>query len=63
MKCEWLNGLSLDFFLPNKNIAIECQGKQHFGFGGWTHDFNFNTVKERDERKRKLCEENGVKLI
>lgn len=32
---EWLKGVknglsSLDFYLPNYNIAIECQGEQHF---------------------------------
>ena len=31
---KWLGKQSIDFFLPQYNIAIECQGKQHFGFGG-----------------------------
>ena len=38
---EWLkykNNLYLDFYLPDYNIAIECQGEQHFEpvehFGG-----------------------------
>ena len=43
---EWLknkNTMRLDFFLNNKNIAIECQGEQHFKifkyFGGNVNDF------------------------
>lgn len=57
----WLHRQSLDFYLPQYNIAVECQGKQHFGVGGWIE--SFSEIKERDERKRKLCEENGVKLL
>lgn len=58
---DWLGKLSLDFYLPDYNIAIECQGKQHFNLGGWNEPFEI--IQERDERKRKLCEENGVKLL
>jgi very-short-patch-repair endonuclease len=60
----WLGGLSLDFYLPRYNVAIECQGGQHFApiehFGGID---NYNDTVERDNRKRALCEENGVRLI
>ena len=28
--CGWLGKQSLDFFLPKYNIAIECQGEQHY---------------------------------
>lgn len=60
----WLSKLSVDFFLPQYNTAIECQGKQHFSvvewFGG---EKEFKKIIERDERKRKLCEENGIKLL
>ena len=61
-KTKWLGLQSLDFYLPKYNAAIECQGKQHFGLGGWISK-SFLDIKERDERKRKLCEENGVKLF
>ena len=27
---KWLSKQSLDFYLPEYNIAIECQGMQHF---------------------------------
>ena len=57
----FLNRLSLDFFIEELNVGIECQGKQHFNLGGWKEPFE--VIKERDERKKKLCEENNVKLI
>lgn len=31
----FLGRQSVDFYLPKFNVAIECQGKQHFGLGGW----------------------------
>lgn len=65
---KWLiNGKSikkLDFYLPKHNIAIECQGLQHFKpiewFGG---EKNHNIQKNNDELKRKLCKENNIKLL
>lgn len=63
-KFPWLGALSLDFYLPDYNIAIECQGRQHFepvtAFGG---EEEFKKILERDTRKSSLCEENDVKLI
>lgn len=60
---KWLGKQSLDFYLPDYNIAIEYQGEQHFipiiKFGG---EKEFEKIKERDERKYKLCMENGVTL-
>ena len=60
---EWLGKQSLDFYLNDYNIAIECQGKQHFGCGGWSNNYDFVTQKERDYIKKELCEINGVKII
>lgn len=61
---DWLGRLELDFYLPKYNTAIECQGKQHFEqvkhFGEMDA---FETRLERDKRKAKLCNENGVKLL
>ena len=66
---KWLNGLELDFYLPDYNIAIECQGIQHFKPTNFGHrDKNsivndYERTVERDKKKFKLCEENGVKLL
>jgi hypothetical protein len=61
---DWLNKMSLDFYIPSKNIAIECQGSQHYipysFFGG--EDKLFETQK-RDKEKLKLCSEHGIKIL
>ena len=63
-KFDWLGRQSLDFYIPNKNIAIECQGEQHYKekdfFGG-----KEGLLKQKilDERKKKLCQENEVNLL
>ena len=53
---KWLGRQSLDFYLPDYNVGIECQGEQHFFpieyFGG---DKEFKKVLERDKRKKALC--------
>lgn len=60
----WLGLQSLDYYLPDYNIAIECQGEQHFipisKFGG---EDGLKRVRERDALKKQLCEENGFKLF
>lgn len=58
---KWLGMQSLDFYLPEYNIAIECQGMQHFKNERGYQDLD-NVIK-RDKRKKRLCAENGVKLI
>lgn len=63
-KFDWLGNFELDFYLPKYNIAIECQGRQHFQpvkqFGG---EEIYKMQLEWDERKRKLCKEHNVNLI
>lgn len=68
-KFDWLNQQHLDFYLPKYNIAIECQGIQHFkpiDFANkgekWANEL-FESNKKRDKLKKELCEKNGVKLI
>lgn len=64
MKFEWLkkiNKLSLDFYLHDYNIGIECQGEQHFVNRGFMT--KLDEIKSRDTLKKELCKEHGVKLI
>ncbi len=51
---EILGGLELDIYYPDLNIAIEYQGNY------W---HNRPETKERDKRKRKLCDEKCIYLI
>ena len=59
-----LGRLKLDFYLPNLNIGIECQGRQHFRpysfFGG---EETFVKIRERDLRKKQACDKNGINLL
>ena len=61
---RWLGRQRLDIYLPELALAIEHQGEQHYrpirAFGG---EQAFAMIKERDERKRMLCHENGVTLV
>ncbi len=64
---EWLkfkSPMRLDFYLPQYNVAIECQGIQHFKplehFGG-NEAFEYSI--EKDKKKASLCAENGIKLM
>lgn len=59
---KWLERQHLDFYLPDYGIAIECQGIQHFEETDFFED-SLDDIKRRDERKRKNCEEHGVKIL
>lgn len=69
-RTQWLGIQSLDYYLPDYNIAIECQGIQHFkptNFDGKNDSVilqkNLEKVKKLDETKRKKCQKNHVKLL
>ena len=71
---EWLktdNGTHqyLDFYIDSLNIAIECQGEQHFkpvDFGNHGVEYaekQFREIVKRDKNKLKLCNENNISII
>ena len=64
---DWLvyeSNLRVDFYIPSLNLAIECQGEQHFEsidfFGG---DDNYTLTIERDKTKNKLLNEHGIRIL
>lgn len=56
--------LSYDFYIPSKNLLIECQGEQHYKsieiFGG---EKQFRLQKHHDWLKRKYAKDNKINLI
>jgi very-short-patch-repair endonuclease len=68
---DWLTNsktgrkLHCDFYLPKMNIAIECQGSQHFSKGRtFAQDkTKYERTIQCDDEKNRLCRENGVKIL
>lgn len=67
--CKDEHSLPFDFYIPDKNICIEYDGKQHFEpctFGGITKERaaeNFELAKEHDKIKDEYCQANNITLI
>ena len=60
---------SIDFYLPEYKIAIECHGIQHFkyagAFGNTTIEPEkfFKKICDLDDRKYNLCKKHGIKIL
>ena len=62
----WLGLQRLDFYLPEYNIAIECQGEQHYSEKAFVPFKNGESLKKQinlDLLKLNKCNENGINLI
>ena len=66
---SWLGKQSLDFYLPQHNLAIECQGEQHYkpvDFAGkgneWAKKLFERTIK-RDKIKLDKVLKHDIKMI
>ena len=62
--CIMIKPLPFDFYLPNHNICIEFNGKQHYEHN---HFFvskkGFEELKLRDKIKNEYCRDNNINLI
>ena len=62
--CKNIKKLSFDFYLPNLNMCIEFDGRQHYEsikyFGG---DNQLQLIQKRDKIKNEYCEKNNIKLL
>ena len=62
--CVHKSLLKFDFYLPDHNVAIEFQGRQHFEeisyFGG---EESFKEIVLKDEIKSTYCKTNYIELI
>lgn len=64
---DWLVNIQtqeVDFYLPDYNIVIECQGYQHFGEVEFFNQCDsLEAIQARDENKKSLCLEHGIKVF
>lgn len=58
------NNYRFDFFLPQQNLIIELDGRQHFEYIPYFHknQQNFLKSQERDRRKNSYCLANKIPL-
>ena len=57
--------LRFDFYLPGFNVAVECDGAQHFRAlnNEWDSELKLQETRLRDERKKAYCEQHGITLL
>jgi very-short-patch-repair endonuclease len=62
--CKNVNYLRFDFYLPDYNILIEYDGRQHFEVVGiWGGIEELERRKFNDKIKNKYCIKNGIPLL
>lgn len=60
--CKYKRSLVFDFYLPDKNLIIEYDGRHHF-MPIWGGIEEFNIIKKRDYIKNKYCLDNNIKIL
>lgn len=62
---NWLGKQTLDFYIPEFKLAIECQGEQHFKefSGNLKLKSNLDKRIRLDITKKELCDENNIKML
>ena len=62
---DWLEGLELDFYIDELNLAAEIQGEQHYRFVPHFHRTrdNFEQQQDRDAKKSLICRQRGIRLV
>lgn len=62
--CKDKYSLPFDIYLPDHNMCIEYQGRQHFeSIDGWGGEETLKLIKKHDEIKMNFCENNKIKLL
>lgn len=59
------HNLELDCFNDDLKLAVEYNGEQHYKYIPYFHSSkdSFYNIKYRDEMKKQLCDQAGIKLI
>lgn len=61
---SWLGQQHLDYYLPSYNLAIECQGEQHFiPSNKFNKKHSLDDIIKYDKAKFESCCNNNVKLV
>lgn len=57
--------LRFDFYLPDYNMVIECDGAQHFRAlnSEWNSKTKLQETRNRDKRKAEYCKKHGIILL
>ena len=62
--CKNILPLPFDFYLPDYNICIEYNGRQHYEpIKKWGGVDSLNEIKKRDKIKMEYCKLNNIPLI
>lgn len=62
--CKDKNKLPFDFYLPDYNICIEYDGRQHYeSIDRWNGELGLKDRQNKDEIKNNFCINNGITLI
>ena len=70
--CKNVIPLPFDFYLPDYNMCIEFNGRQHYNWKDYVFSNSisneerkilFEEQKRRDNIKKKYCEDNGIRLL
>jgi len=62
--CKDKQPLPFDFYLPNQNICVEFNGRQHYmSVPKWGGVSELKKIQRRDGIKIKYCKYNNIKLI
>jgi len=62
--CKIIKFLFYDFYLPEYNICIEFDGRQHFeSVEYWGGEIGLKERQFRDKYKTQYCKDNNIKLI
>ncbi len=63
-KCKNIKPLPFDFYLPEYNICIEFDGRQHFeSIERWGGKKGLKERQNRDQIKNEYCSKNNIRLI
>jgi len=61
--CKDKYSLPFDFYIPQYNLCIEFDGKQHFYKYGFETNDRFNYRQNHDSIKTKFCKDNKIELL